>query len=148
MTLSSALATVVKLWKALCADLVDRALFAIFRAEAVFGAHAGEHGVVDVDAFGFHVHDLPGLEAAVGAGDGVEDAGELTLHIGVAPVAGLGGNRNHGVFQDGAAIGFPRLVEAFEEVGDFVQLHVRVGAQLLVGVLLLELVPPLVTAAF
>ena len=41
-------------------------MFAFFGAEMFFGAHGGEHGVVDVKTLCFDVHDLAGLEAAVG----------------------------------------------------------------------------------
>jgi hypothetical protein len=46
------------------------------------------------------VEDLAGLEAAAGARDGVEDAGELALHVVVAAVARLGGDGDQRVFQD------------------------------------------------
>ena len=78
--------------KSLCSDLVGRCHLTVGGTEAMGGAHGLQHGVVDVEALGVDVHDLAGLEAAVGAGDGMEDAGQLPLGIGVSPVTGFGGN--------------------------------------------------------
>jgi hypothetical protein len=50
------------------------------------GIHCSQHGIVYIEAFSFHIHDLTGLKAAVGAGDGVKYTGEFTLHIVVAAV--------------------------------------------------------------
>ena len=86
--------------------MIDAAFVASVRAEFSFGAHSPDHGVVDIEAFGFDIHDLAGLEAAVGAGDGVENTGEFALHVVVAAVAGFGGDGDKRVLQDALAVGF------------------------------------------
>ena len=50
------------------------------------GIHCTQHGIIYIEAFSFHIHDLTGLKAAVGAGDGVKYNGEFTLHTVVAAV--------------------------------------------------------------
>ncbi len=56
------------------ANRFDALHFAIGGAEAVGRAHGLDHRVVDVEAFGADVEDLARLEAAIGSGDGVENA--------------------------------------------------------------------------
>src|SRR5687767_14015502 len=87
------------------ADRVYGAMFPRGRADAARGAHRVEHRGVEVDAFAAEVHDAAGLEPAVGGRDRVEDAGQLPLDVVVAAVAGLGGDGDHRVLEDGAAVG-------------------------------------------
>ncbi len=72
---------------ALDSDGVHRVHLAAGWTESAGDAHRVEHGVVDVETFGPDVHDLACFEAAVRAGDGVEDARQLALDVVVATVA-------------------------------------------------------------
>ncbi len=87
-------------------------------------------------------------EAAVGAGDGVEDSGKFSFYITVSTIAGFCRDGDHGIFQNRFSVRFFAVIfcQSSQEVGDFSQFHMSVCSQSFVLFLFVELVPPFVAA--
>lgn len=79
----------------------------------------------------------------------MEDAGEFAFGVVMTAVAGLGGDGEEEVVEEGFSVGLAGVIgiEKGEEVGEFAHFKMGVGAELLVLLVLAEFVPPFVGAA-
>lgn len=79
----------------------------------------------------------------------MEDAGEFPLGVIMTAVAGLGGDGEEEVVEEGLSVGFAGVIGIQEgkEMGEFAHFKMGVGAELLVLLVLAEFVPPFVGAA-